>query len=173
MVFRRSFNRGNRLRPVNRIKHVFDKQGALVLGTTVFEVLVKGVESPTLAGVVDVEMGSTVNGIYLDVEVNRTGTASEVLANIYMAVYKNPGGSLSAIAPNTVGSNDNKRFVIHQEMVMLQGESASNPRTLFKGVIAIPRGYRRFAMNDTLLLAILAPGSSANYCVQAHYKEFR
>ncbi len=172
MVFRR-FNRGNALRPVNRIKHVFDKQGALALGTTVFEVLVKGVESPTLAGVTDVEMGSTVNGIFLSVEINRIGTASEVLANAYMIVYKNPGGNLAAIAPNTVGANDNKRFVIHQEMVMLQGESASNPRTLFKGVIVIPRGYRRFAMNDTLLLALLTPGSAANYCVQAHYKEFR
>ena len=32
-----------------------------------------------------------------------------------MIVYKNPGGNLTAPAPNTIGSNDNKRFVIHQE----------------------------------------------------------
>ncbi len=171
MVAFRRFNRSNRLRPVNRIKHVFDKQGALVAGTTVFEVLVKGVENPTLAGVVDVEMGSTVNGIYLDVEAHAITSAA--LPNLYMAVYKNPGGNLAAIAPNTVGANDNKRFVIHQEMIMFQKQDDSNPRTLFKGVIAIPRGYRRFAMNDTLLLALLAPGVNVNYCVQAHYKEFR
>ena len=172
MVFRR-FNRGNALRPVNRIKHVIDIQGGLVLGTTTFEVLIKAVETPALASTTEVLNGSTVNGIYLDVEVNRTGTAGETLANVYLAVYKNPGGNLSAITPNTVGANDNKRFVIHQEMVMMEGQSASNPRTLFKGVIVIPRGYKRFGINDTLLLALLSPGSTTNYCVQAHYKEFR
>ncbi len=170
VVFRR-FNRSNRLRPVNRIKHVFDKQGSLVIGTTTFEVLVKGVENPTLAGVVDVEMGSTVNGIFLNVEVHPVTSAA--LPNVYMIVYKNPGGNLAAIAPNTVGANDNKRFVIHQEMIMMQKQDDGNPRTLFKGVIVIPRGYRRFAVNDTLLLGLLAVGVTTNYCVQAHYKEFR
>ena len=43
-------------------------------------------------------------------------------------------------AANAVGGDDNKRYVIHQEMVMVQKITPSNPRTLFKGVIAIPKG---------------------------------
>ncbi len=170
MVFRR-FNRGNALRPVNRIKHVFDKQGALVAGTTDFTAIIKADENPTLASPEEVQNGSSINGVFLSVEI--VATSSAVLPNAYLIVYKNPGGNLAAIAPNTVGSNDNKRFVIHQEMIMLQKQSGSNPRSLFKGVIVIPRGYKRFAINDTLLVALLTPGITADFCMQAHYKEFR
>ncbi len=43
-------------------------------------------------------------------------------------------------------------------MVMLQGTNAGNPRTIFNGVIVIPRGYRRFGPNDELQLDLLSPG---------------
>ncbi len=88
-------------------------------------------------------------------------------------VTKNPGGNITIPPANAVGSNDNKRFVIHQEMVMLQKVTPSNPRTLFVGVIIIPRGYRRFAPNDELVLSFLAPGVNIDVCFQVHYKEFR
>ncbi len=164
-------NRGFRLRPVNRIKHVVDKQSALVAGTTEYTALIKSVASPVLANTEEVEVGATVNGIFLSVEI--VATSSAVLPNAYLIVYKNPGGNLTAIVPNVVGSDDDKRFVIHQEMVMLQKQSGSNPRTLFKGVIVIPRGYKRFGPNDTLLIGLLTPGVTADYCLQCHYKEFR
>ncbi len=90
-----------------------------------------------------------------------------------MMVYKNPGGNIGGFDPSTVGSNDNKRFVIHQKMIMFQQVTNSNPRTLFNGVIVIPKGYRRFAPNDVLELRFKAPGTSVNFCFQCHYKEFR
>ncbi len=91
----------------------------------------------------------------------------------YMGIVKNPGGNLSTISPNTVGINDDKRYVIHQEMVMTEQQGNSNPRILFNGVIAIPRGYRRFGPNDTLQAILLSPGGTMNFCLQCHYKEFR
>ncbi len=163
--------RGNNLRPVNRIKHVFDEQGGIVAGTTVNVNLADTVDTPTTAVANAVETGSTINGIYLKVEINATSSAS--LANAYMYVAKNPGNNLSMPNPNAVGVSDNKKYVIHQEMVMLQQVTNSNPRTLFNGVIAIPRGYRRNGPDDLLLLKIQSPGVSLNYCVQCHYKEFR
>ncbi len=163
---------GNRLRPVNRIKHVVDFQAAIALGVAGTHTLVQSTDTPGLANTDECETGSTVNGIYLHVEVVNTGVAG-VLANAYMYVWKNPGGNLSRPAVNGVGSSDDKRFVIHQEMVMLQMVDNSNPRTLFNGVIVIPRGYRRNGPNDILELVILSPGVELNYCVQCHYKEFR
>ncbi len=88
-------------------------------------------------------------------------------------IAKNPGNNLTFPNPNIVGSDDNKRFVIHQEMVMLQQVNNSNPRTLFNGVIAIPRGYRRMGPNDRLIANIFSPGVNLNICLQCHYKEFR
>ena len=168
MPFRR---RGMNLRPVHRIKHVVDNQQGFVAGTAVNVTLVDTVDAPVLGNTDEVETGATINGIYLKIEAYATSSAA--LGNFYAIVYKNPGGNIAAIAPNTVGANDNKRFVIHQEMVMFQKSNASNPRTVFNGVIAIPRGYRRMGPNDQLLLRMLAPGVTGDVCVQCHYKEFR
>ncbi len=160
------------LRPINRIKHVFDAQGATTAGTAFKRTLILTVDAPVLANTNECETGSTVNGIYLRVEVVNTGTAG-VLANAYMTVAKNPGNNVTIPDANVIGASDNKRFVIHQEMVMLQMVDNSNPRTLFNGVIAIPKGYRRNAPADRLEIAVFSPGIELNICIQCHYKEFR
>lgn len=133
--------------------------------------LVTATDTPTLAALDSVITGSAVHGIYLKVEVSATTAAA--LANVYLSVFKNPGGNLGVPAPNNVGGNDNKKYVIHQEMVMLQKNAAGNPRTLFNGVIVIPRHYQRFGPNDILSMHVLAPGVNIDLCLQCHYKEFR
>ncbi len=170
MVFR---NRNRlRLRPINRIKHVIDKQYSEGAGVVEVTNLAVATDTPTLAVSTSVETGCTINGIYLHVEVVNTGVTG-VLANAYLMVWKNPGGNIVPPVPNAVGINDNKRFIIHQEMIMLQMVDNSNPRTLFNGVIVLPKGYRRFAPNDALELHIFSPGVELNGCIQCHYKEFR
>ncbi len=169
MVFRNRFR--SNLRPVNRIKHVVDSQGAAAVDTAVDVILIDTVDAPVLTSPSQVETGSTVNGIYLKVEINATTSAA--LSNCYMYVYKNPGTNLTFPNGNVVGINDNKKYVIHQEMVMLQQVNNSNPRTMFSGVIAIPRHYRRNGPDDTLKLRIYSPGVVIQFCVQCHYKEFR
>ncbi len=171
MVFRNRGRSNNRLRPINRIKHVFDSQLGVALGVVTSRNIITANDNPALANTAEVETGSTVNGIYLKVEAY--ATTSGALSNLYMIVFKNPGGNIGVPAPNLVGANDNKRFVIHQEMVMLQKEINGNPRTLFNGVIVIPRGYRRFGPNDILSLSFLSPGVNVDLCLQVHYKEFR
>ncbi len=160
------------LRPVHRIKHVVDSQGATALDTVATLIAIKTVDAPVLANTNEVETGAKVNGIYLKVEVSNQGSTG-VLANAYMIVMKNPGGNLSISNPNAIGSDDNKRYVIHQEMVMFQHIHDSNPRTLFNGVVVIPRGYRRMGPNDTLIVQVYSPGVAIDFCIQAHYKEFR
>ncbi len=167
------FQRGMGLRPVQRIKHVIDRQLGIVLGAQSATVLVQATDTPTLADTDGVITGAKVHGIYLKVEVSTTtGTG---LANCYMAIMKNPGGNLTAPSANTIGGSDNKKYIIHQEMVMMQkfDAVAANPRILFNGVIKIPRGYSRFGPNDQLLLLVLSPGANIDLCIQCHYKEFR
>jgi len=161
------------IRPVHRIKHVVDKSATLTAGSTIVENLVVADDNPALANVTQVETGAKVNGIYLRVEVGPNETDPGAIPQVYMAIVKNPGDNLAVINPSTVGTNDNKRFVIHQEMVMLNNVAGGNPRTLFNGVIAIPRGYKRFGPNDKLTINIFSPAVNIAYCVQCHYKEFR
>ncbi len=168
MSFRR---RALSLRPVHRIKHMVENQQALVIDTQTSVELIKAVDAPVIANRTEVETASTVHGIFLNVQVAATSTAS--IANVYMAVVKNPGGNLTFSKLNVLGSDDNKKYVIHQEMIMTEKNTTAIPRTLFKGVIAIPRGYKRFGINDTLQLLMYSPGVSYEACAECIYKEFR
>ncbi len=168
MPFRR-FNRS--IRPVHRIKHVVDTQGGATIGAAFTVNLAQALDAPVVANPAEVETGSTINGLYLKVEVNATSSAA--LSNAYMMVMKNPGGNLTFPNANAVGVDDNKKYVIHQEMVMLQQVTNSNPRTLFAGVIVVPKGYRRMGINDLIQVQIFSPGVTLNLCIQANYREFR
>ncbi len=168
MPFRR-FNRS--IRPVHRIKHMVENQFALGVATQQVTQLVKAVDAPVIANRTEVETASTVNGIFLNVQCAATSTAA--IANIYMAVVKNPGGNLTFGNVNILGSDDNKKYVIHQEMIMTEKNTTAIPRTLFKGVIALPRGYRRMGINDELQLLTFSPGVTYEVCSEAIYKEFR
>ncbi len=174
MVYRR-MSRGLSIRPVNRIKHVVDAQNAALAGNQTNDDLVDTQDNPVQSTPNQVETGSKINGIYLKLEVRATNAAA--LPNCYMYVFKNPGNALTAPAPNQVGISNVKKYVIHQEMVMLQSEGTGDPeanaRILFNGVIAIPKLYRRNGPDDRLKLVLLAPGVDIEYCFQCHYKEFR
>ncbi len=159
------------LRPVQRIKHVIDGQFGIVLNNVQQVQLIEAKDAPVLANTREVITGSTVHGIYLNVEAY--ATTSGALANVYISIQKIPGNNIGFIPPNLVGQDDDKRYVIHQEMKMLEQSVNGNPRTIFNGVIVIPRGYKRFGPNDRLTLGILAPGVDISACIQCHYKEFR
>ncbi len=166
------------LRPIHRIKHVVDIQQALPVNTLLPITIISAKDAPVLANTSEVETGSKVNGFYATVEVVGSETASGKTPNLYIYFAKNPGGNLTFPNGNVVGTNDNKRFVIHQEMVMLQGSSGGGtgvPRNVFKGVIVIPKGMRRLGPNDLWQMYMFTPstGITLNICAQFHYKEFR
>ncbi len=170
MVFRR---RGMGMHPINRTKHVIDSQFATTLGTVVNTVICQSVDATALADTDGCLTGSTTRAIFLNVEVVSTSETG-VLQNAYLMVAKNPGGNLTFPAPNAVGASDNKKYVIHQEMVMLDSESTTHiPRSIFKGVVVIPKHLQRNAPGDNLFVAVLTPGGTAAWCLQSHYKEFR
>ncbi len=162
------------LRPIHRIKHVVDTQATISAAAQLNFALIRAKDAPVLANSTEVETGSKVNGIYLKIEVaSNEAFDSGAVPNVYLIILKNPGDNLTTPVANAVGVSDDKRFVIHQEMVMIQNAIGGNPRVLFNGVIAIPRGYRRFGPNDVLSFGILSPSINIALCVQCHYKEFR
>ncbi len=161
------------VRPIQRIKHVVDSGVTLAKNTNLDQNLVAATDTPVLAITTDVITGSKVNGIYLRVVVSPNETAAGIIPNVYMYVIKNPGGNLTLPSANQVGSSDNKRYIIHQEMRMLNALSGGNPIVLFDGVIVIPKGYRRFGPNDELTLRVICGQLNTAVCFQCHYKEFR
>jgi len=173
MGFRRGGNMA--LRPINRIKHVIDVSATVGDTVNANHVLAVATDTPTLGVANSVETGCKINGFYIRMEVaSNNAFLAGAIPNFYFLVWKNPGGNLSNIVPNAVGTNDNKRFVIHQEMTMIENKGqGSNARTIFNGVVVIPKGMRRMGPNDIWEIRVLCPSLDTAQCVQAHYKEFR
>ncbi len=176
------YGRAMAMRPVQRIKHVVDFEGVVDETPVVTADLIVATDTPTLAVTNSVQTGSTVHGIYLRVEAVSSGGSGR--PNLFMCIFKNPGAALSAAGfdPRAIGSIDIKRYVIHQEMVMLSSPTdltdgaVGVPRTVFNGVIRIPKGMKRFGPNDELSMNIVMGNASlvdADWCLECHYKEFR
>ncbi len=166
------YNRGMALRPINRIKHVIDAEGVITDTQSIVDLIITD-DDPVIANINECMTGSKVNGIYLKVECTRLAGVGR--ANFYMAVYKNPSNSIIGPAANNVGASVRKKYVIHQEMIMLGDLDQNSPRVMFNGVVKIPKGYIRNGPNDRLQLLLIAgtTAQTADFCVQSHYKEFR
>ncbi len=163
------------MRPINRIKHVVDSSATVAAAAgNVFNIAV-ATDTPTLGNTSGVETGAKINAFYIRLEAaSNEAIDLGAIPNFYMFVGKNPGGNITLPAANTVGSDDNKRFVVHQEMTMLENKGqGSNARTIFNGVVVIPKGYRRMGPNDVWVVQTLCPALATAQCVQVHYKEFR
>ncbi len=161
------------LRPINRIKHVIDHNSTPDGGVQLDVPLVIATDTPTLASTTSVETGAKVNGIYLNVQVASIENIVGVIPNVYLAVWKSAAGvqTLGSIA--NMGDDPNKRLVIHQEMIMLNNVNGGIPRTLFNGVIVIPKGMRRLAPADVWNCTVRSQTLNIALCIQCHYKEFR
>ncbi len=164
-----------RMRPINRIKHVVDASATIAAAAQSNFIIADATDTPTTAVATSVETGSTINAVYIRVEAaSNEAIDLGAIPNFYMYVWKNPGNNLVAPGANNVGINDNKRFVIHQEMTMLENKGqGSNARTIFNGVVVIPKGYRRMGPDDRLDVQVLCPALDTAVCIQFHYKEFR
>ncbi len=162
------------LRPINSLKHVIDLTGAVTAGTQTEFVVSDAKDNPILTNPAECQTGARVSSIYLDVEVNSTERIEGVpIPNCYMMLFKNIGSNLTPPSAASVGTSDLKRYVLHQEMVMLQNADGSNPRTLFKGVIKIPRGFARIGNDDQLVVIFVCGTFDTTVCVQCIYKEYK
>ena len=102
-------------------------------------------------------------------------SAGGVLNNMYAIFYKIPGGNITAGAipnGNVTGADDFKRQIFHTEMIMMSSSSDDIPQTLFKGVLKIPKVFHTMRINDYIEVQLFSPGGTANYCVQAIYKDY-
>ncbi len=160
------------LHPVNTLKHVVDSDGTVTDTANVVLDLVTAAENAVSTTSNQVDIGSTVSAIYLKVEALHSAEVGT--PNFYMYVMKNPGNNVVNPDPRAVGVSDERRFVIHQEMVMLSGDAGNGlPRVIFSGVIKVPRAYKRFGIKDRLQLVMRTGTVDANWCAQCIYKEVR
>ncbi len=167
------------LHPIISTKNVQETSGILPATTdTILTQIAEAEDAPTLAVANSVARGSTINGIFLSIFFYTEGgeVANEVpLVDWY--IIKNQGGNMTTFSatgfptPGASGTNDNKRFIFHTEKGLSGGGNASlaGVPMVFKGVIAIPKGYRKMNANDRIEVAARA-NFATKFCIQAIYK---
>ncbi len=163
------------MRPIQRIKHVVDQNAQLAANTSLIIDLVSATDTPTLGVTNSVITGSKVYGIYIKAVIaSNEAIDLGAVPNVYFAIRKNPSGLLGTQIISSIGDEDDKKFVIHQEMSMIENKGqGSNATVLFNGVIKIPKNYSRFGPGDKLQAIWLSPALNVVVCLQCHYKEFR
>ncbi len=163
------------LRPVQRIKHIVDQNATLAANTTLVVPLVSATDTPTIGVTDSVITGSKVYGIYIKAVVaSNEAIDLGAIPNFYIAIRKNPAGALGVPGINSLGDSDDKRYVLHQEMSMIENKGqGSNPTVMFNGVVAIPKGFNRMGPGDVIEFIWFCPALNTAVCLQAHYKEFR
>ncbi len=156
------------------IKHVVDSSASVAAATQLNTVVMDAVQTPVLTTPTQTAIGGRVGAFYLRVEVAVDVSIANAIPNFYMIVYKNVGSNINPPDPASVGTSDVKRFVLHQEMVMLDNSGdGPNPRTVFNGVIKIPRGMARQGNDDLIQISTVCPSLTTKQCIQCIYKEFR
>jgi len=168
------------LRPVNSIKHVVDTNGGITGAANSTTDIIRAIENPDYNVTTNqVHVGAVMKWFFLNVQVIQQVVAGGV-DNVYLWIYKNLGNNVAYTTNgDAVGTNDLRRYVIHQEMVMTGntfGVAAAVPKTLFKGVIRIPKSLQRFGTQDRLQVLIGhrtgEVTQQSRFCLQCIYKEF-
>ncbi len=145
---------------------------------TVALTIVNTVDSATLAVNNSVERGSSINGIFLSCFwIAEGGEIANEVPLVDWYIFKNNGNNFAGFdatnlpTPGQTGIHDNKRFILHTEKGLTGGGDVSlaGIPMVFKGVIVLPRSFRKMNANDRLILVARA-NFNTKFCIQAIYK---
>ncbi len=165
---RRSFQRPIINSITNR---TFDTIG--LLGTVQTRDIAKAVTSPSPTVDTDVSHGCVIKAIYLAIDFCGLG-GTGVLNNISCYLMKNPGDNLTEPLPISVGSSNEKKFVIRQWHAMAMRNQDGNPPYHWEGWIKIPKRYQRMGTDDTWVLVAAATATlTGHFSSMAIYKWYR
>jgi len=160
--------RFSRIRPVNSLKHeiIFTNIGidASAIQRTV---LADAVKPASVNLVSEIETGSVVNSVY--VEINVSALETGVTKTVNWKIQKITGN----VAPSSpaLGSQVDQKRILKRGMEMLPVAVA----TIFKRtfVVRLPRNLRRFGIGDKLELVWIASSTETiNFCGIAIYKHY-
>ncbi len=144
---RRGSSRKLRLVTINSEKHVTD--GSVAITSTIsVKLIAKAVTAPSNTVTTDCHRGGTIKAIWISLDFCGLATAG---VNQRTGVYliKNPGDNLTEPGTFSVGSSNEKKFVIKQWFAMTMRNQDGNPPYHWEGWVKIPKRYHRMGTDDT------------------------
>ncbi len=172
MPYRRRASYGRQgMRPViNSMKNVVGSSGG-TSGSQVNKTIAKAVNSPqSAAASEEVVHGSIIKAIWIVLDIcGLGGTGVLNVAEAYL--FKNPGANLSPPSPTSVGTSNEKKFVIKQWFGMIMRNQDGNIPLHWEGWIKIPKRYQRMGTDDLWQVVLINSASiTGHFSLQAIYK---
>ncbi len=135
------------IRPtINTEKHVVQALGTLTTANQLTDIAI-AVSAPSNTVVTDVHRGGHIKAIWVSIDLCGLGASG---ANIRFIAYllKNPGNNLTPPGTFTVGSSNEKKFVIKMWTGMIMRNQEGNPPYHWEGWVKIPKLYQRMGTDD-------------------------
>ncbi len=159
------------MRPViNSIKNEINSVQGVVAATNLVLEIAKAVDNRVTANATEVNNGSVIKAIW--VEFWYYGLSASNTNDIFDAyIIKNPGNNLTNPNPGTVGTSNEKKFVIKEWKGLTGNKSLGGSPYWFRGWVKLPRRYWRMGTDDIWFLVVRSP-TTGNFCSKFIYKWF-
>ncbi len=157
---------------VHSTKHYVQHSiGTVVPGTNENPTFAVGVAVSDKNAVFEVEEGSSIKAIYLELWIRSAATAA---ASFTFIVCKRPSGvgAPSDTELAALGDWDNKKNIFYTTQGLIN-DVDSSALNLYKGWIKIPKSKQRMGLGDTLSWHLRSVGQSLNFCGFETYKEYQ
>ena len=119
-----------------------------ITSTNTNTIIAKAVTSPSPTVDSDVSHGCIIKALWITLDV--CGLAGSGVANNMTAyLFKNPGNNLTPPLPTSVGTSNEKKFVIKMWRAMIMRNQDGNVPYHWEGWIRIPKRYQRMGTDDT------------------------
>ncbi len=153
---------------VNSITNRVDSTASI--GTTIQKTIIaKGKNTPLSTVANDVSNGCIIQAIWVSFDICGLA-ATGVLQRTGLYLFKNPGDNLTPPAVFSIGTSNEKRFVIRSWQYMTMRNQDGNAPIHWEGWIPIPKKYQRTATDDTWNLQFACDAAAGHYSSQFIYK---
>ncbi len=156
---------------VHSTKHYVQQSiGTVVVGTNEDVNLANGVAVSAKDTVDEVEEGSTIKAIYVELWIRSAATSA---ASFVFIICKRPSSTNfpSDAEMAALGNWDNKKNILFTSQGLTNDVDA-NAMNLIRGWIKIPKSKQRMGLGDKLSWHLRTVGQSINFCGFCTYKEY-
>lgn len=149
----------------------FSPTTVLVTSISNFDVL-EAVAVPDISTAIEVEEGSLVKQVYLEVWL--TSEITETTGAFQLTLEKVPAGAtpMTFAQSNSLGSYPNKKNVFYTTRG-LSPNSTANPVPIVRGWFSVPKGKQRMGLGDKVIMNITAITNPLTWCGFMLYKEYK
>ncbi len=146
---------------------------AAATGSNTIVNLAVAVDSAANTGAAQVQRGSKIYRIWCEFWIYASAAAAVgVTTGIDFYIWKNPGDNLVAPQPGTVGTSNEKKFVIRNWKGLIGARTEGSLPYHWKGWLKIPKIYQRMGADDHIELVVRPTGVNALVCHNHVYKWF-